>query len=162
MNNELQVAIKGLLPTPNGCGIFLGREEKVIAIFVDHHVAAAITMLLNHVKKPRPLTHDLIANILAGLSVKVLRVVVNDLKQDTFYARIYLKQVNELGCQLVEIDARPSDSIALAIQQNAPIYVCRPVWEKAEDMSWALQQAQHPPSDVEPPTPEDSAPPPGE
>jgi len=141
MKNEVPVSIKGLVPTPTGCGVFLGNGSKVIAIFVDHSVAAAITMFLHKIKKPRPLTHDLIANIFAGLSVTVEKVVVNDLKDDTFFARLFLKQESEVGRQYVEIDARPSDSIAIALQQSSPIFVNREVWARAEDMTWALEQA---------------------
>ena len=141
MNDEIRVEVKGLVPTPTGCGVFLSNGEKVIAIFVDHSVAAAITMFLHHIKKPRPLTHDLIASIFSGLGVKVQKVLINDLKDNTFFARLYLMQKNELGQSLVEIDARPSDSIALALQQDCPIYVTRKVWTTAEDMTWALEQA---------------------
>ncbi|MFT5121668.1 MAG: bifunctional DNase/RNase [Kiritimatiellia bacterium] len=141
IEEEILVEVKGLVPTPSGSGVFLSNGSKVIAIFVDPSVAAAITMFLQDIQKPRPLTHDLIGNILAGLSVTVQKVVINDLKEDTYFARLYLFQQNELGTNLVEIDARPSDSIALAIQQKCPIYVHEKVWHKAEDMSWALQQA---------------------
>lgn len=140
--NEVPVQVKGLVPTPTGCGVFLHHDEKCITIFVDHSVAAAITMFMHGIKKPRPLTHDLIVNMLAGLDVRVDKVVVNDLKEDTFFARLYLVQENELGRNVVEIDARPSDSIAIAIQQECPIFVARHVWDAAEDMTWALEQAQ--------------------
>lgn len=139
---EIQVTVKGIVPTPSGCGVFLSNGDKVIAIFVDHSVAAAITMFIHGVKKPRPLTHDLIANIFAGLDVRVQKVLVNDLKDDTYFARLYLLQENELGRNVVELDARPSDSIAIALQQECPIYVSRHVWDRAEDMTWALEQAQ--------------------
>jgi bifunctional DNase/RNase len=142
MSQDIQVAVRALLPTPQGVGVFLGDGHKVIAIFVDHFVASAITMFAKGVKMPRPLTHDLIASIFTGLSVRVQKVVVNDLKDDTFYARLHLIQEGELGRHLVEIDARPSDSIALAIQQKCPIFVAPHVWEKAEDMTWALEQAE--------------------
>ena len=138
---DILVSVKGLVPTPTGCGVFLSNGEKAIAIFVDHSVAAAITMFLHQIKKPRPLTHDLIANIFTGLGVSVQKIVINDLKEDTFYARIFLVQENELGSNYVEIDARPSDSIALALQQHCPVYVRDRVWESAEDMTWALEQA---------------------
>jgi bifunctional DNase/RNase len=139
--DDVLVEVKGLVPTQTGCGVFLANGGKIIAIFVDHSVAAAITMFLHGIKKPRPLTHDLIANIFAGVGAKVQKVVVNDLKDDTFFARLYLLQENELGRSMVEIDARPSDSIAIALQQGCPIYVSRAVWERAEDMTWALEQA---------------------
>ena len=140
-NSNILVSVKGIVPTPTGCGVFLSNGQKTIAIFVDHSVAAAITMFLHGIKKPRPLTHDLIANIFSGLGVRVDKVVVNDLKDDTFYARLYLTQENELGRNVIEIDARPSDSMAIALQQKCPIFVTRHVWENAEDMSWALEQA---------------------
>lgn len=138
---DIPVTVKGLVPTPTGCGVFLSHGDKVIAIFVDHSVAAAITMFLHKVKKPRPLTHDLIASIFAGLGVQVQKVVINDLHDDTFFARLFLIQESELGRNLVEIDARPSDSIALALQQGCPVFVAEKVWEQADDMSWALEQA---------------------
>lgn len=138
---DIPVSVKGLVPTPTGCGIFLSNGNKVIAIFVDHSVAAAITMFLHKIKKPRPLTHDLIASIFAGLGVRAQKVLINDLKDDTFFARLFLVQENDLGKNLVEIDARPSDSIALALQQNCPVFVSPHVWDRAEDMTWALEQA---------------------
>ncbi len=138
---NILVKVKGLLPTPSGVGVFLSDGHKTIAIFVDHSVAAAITMFMHGIKKPRPLTHDLIAHIFTGLGVTVQKVVVNDLKEDTFFARLYLCQQNELGRNWVELDARPSDSIAIALQQKCPIYVSPKVMEKADDMGWALQQA---------------------
>ena len=139
---DIPVTVRGLVPTPTGCGVFLGNNDKTITVFVDHSVAAAITMFLHGVKKPRPLTHDLIANMLAGLDVRVSKVVVNDLRENTFFARCYLVQENELGRNVVEIDARPSDSIAIALQQRCPIHIAPHVWEVAEDMTWALEQAQ--------------------
>lgn len=146
---EILVKVKGLIPTQSGVGVFLGNGGgKVIAIFVDHSVAAAITMFMHKLKKPRPLTHDLIGNILTGLGVKVQKVLVNDLRDDTFFARLFLLQENELGRNLIEVDSRPSDAMAIALQQGCPIYVSSVVWEKAEDMSWALKQSK-PPSDDE-------------
>lgn len=141
MQNDIHATVKGLAPTPSGCGVFLSNGHKVIAIFVDHNVAGAITMFLHKMKKPRPLTHDLFKNIFAGLGVTLEKVVVNDLKENTFFARLYLLQENELGRNVVEIDSRPSDAIALALQQDAPIFVTPHIWEQAEDMTRALEQA---------------------
>jgi uncharacterized protein len=139
---HIAVEIKGLLPTPSGCGVFLSNGEKVITIFVDHSVAAAITMQLHKIKRPRPLTHDLISSIFAGFGIKAQKVVINDLQDDTFFAQLYLLQESELGRNVVEIDARPSDSMAVALQQQCPIFVTRDVWDRAEDMTWALEQAR--------------------
>ncbi|MCS6771757.1 MAG: bifunctional nuclease family protein [Kiritimatiellae bacterium] len=142
MAEEIAVQIRGLLSVPDGVGVLLTNSEKTIAIFVDEYVGGAIAMALNKKKTPRPLTHELIGNIFAGLGVRVQKVVVNDLKDDTFFARLFLLQENELGKSLVEIDARPSDSIALAVQHGSPIYVARHVWEAARDMSWAVEQIE--------------------
>ena len=149
----VQVQVRGIVPTPTGCGVFLGAAGKVIAIFVDHSVAAAITMALHGVKKPRPLTHDLIRNILAGLGARVEKVLINDLKDDTFFARLYLVQENELGRNVVEIDARPSDAMAIALQHECPVFVARAVWDTADDMTWALEQATTPPDESGPAAP---------
>lgn len=156
MNADVPVSIKTLVPTPSGCGVFLTDGVKVIAIFVDHSVAAAITMAIHDVKKPRPLTHDLIQSIFSGLGVSLKKVVINDLKNETFYARLFLVQENELGRNFVEIDARPSDSIALALQCQCPVYVAAHVWSQAEDMTWALEQAGQPDDGEESPDDDDT------
>ncbi len=142
-HEELQVRIKAIVPTPSGCGIFLTDDAtKVIAIFVDHSVAAAITMALHKIKQPRPMTHELIANIFAGLGVTVEKVIINDLQDDTYFARLFLVQINELGRSVIELDSRPSDAMAIALREECPIFVTRDVWDRAQDMSWALDQAQ--------------------
>lgn len=143
MKNEVAVTIKALVPTPTGCGVFLTDGNKVIAIFVDHSVAAAITMAMHDIHKPRPLTHDLIENILAGLDVVLQKVVINDLKEDTYFARLFLYQQLDAGKNMLEIDARPSDSIALALQLKAPILISSDVLARADDMSWALEQKKN-------------------
>jgi len=144
MNDELPVVIRNLLPGPGNWGVFLGTEgaSKVIAIFVDPGMAAAMMMALRKVQAPRPLTHDLIASIFTGLGVRALKVVISDLRDATYFARLYLQQQSELGRSVVEIDARPSDSIAIAIQQQCPIFVSRQVWADADDMSDLLRQAE--------------------
>lgn len=156
MSDEVPVEIKGLVPTPAGTGVFLGHGDKVITIFIDSSVAMAITMLIEKIERPRPLTHDLISSIFLGLGIRATRVLIHDLKDGTFYARLHLVQENELGRQVAEIDARPSDCIAIALQQQCPVFVTRAVWDAAEDMSWALGQGDEPPAkegknDPEPP-----------
>ena len=141
MSNDVVVTtIKGVMPTTNGCAVFLGNEEKTFVIYVDHSVGSAIQMTLSGVKKDRPLTHDLIGSLLLGLGAQIDHVVVNDAREGTFFARIILRMENELGKKLVEIDARPSDSIVLALQQKRPIYVARAVFEGVDDMSEILDK----------------------
>jgi len=134
------VTIKGVMPTANGCAVFLGGEEKTFVIYVDHSVGNAIQMTLNGVKRERPLTHDLIGSLLLGLDAKLDHVVINDVNDGTFFARILLRMENELGKKIVEIDARPSDSIVLALQQKRPMFAARKVYDSVEDMTEILER----------------------
>ncbi len=136
------VTVKGVLPTGNGCAVFLGDESKVFVIYVDHSVGNVIQMTLDGVRKERPLTHDLIGSIMLGLDTKLDHIVINDAREGTFFARIILRMENELGKKIVELDARPSDSIVLALQQKRPLYVARAVLEEAEDMTETLDRVR--------------------
>lgn len=139
-NDVVEVQVRGVLPTTNGCAVFVGNDEKTFVIYVDHSVGAAITMFLRNTPKERPLTHDLIGHIFTGLGVRVERVVINDLKNSTYFARLILHAENELGKKILEIDARPSDCIALAVQSKSPIFVARKVFHVVEDMSEVLKR----------------------
>lgn len=139
-NDVFEVSIKGVMPTANGCAIFLGNTEKTFVIYVDHNIGAAISMTINSVKKERPLTHDLIGNIFTGLGVEISRVVINDVHDGTYFARLLLTMKNELGTKLIEIDSRPSDCMVLALQSQKPILVARSVMDTVEDMSEVLEK----------------------
>lgn len=139
-SSVLPVSVKGLMPTANGCAVFLGDETKAFVIYVDHAVGNAIQMSLNGEKKARPLTHDLIGHIFTGLGVTLEHIVINDVQEGTFYARILLRMKNELGQKIVELDARPSDSIVLALAHHRPVLVARPVYDTVEDMSEILER----------------------
>jgi len=137
------VEVKNVLATSAGSAIFLGNDEKVFVIYVDHSVGSAISMFLHGTPKPRPQTHDLFADVLTSLGAHVDRVVINDFTDTVFFARLIIIAENELDeRKIVEIDARPSDSIALAVQAGAPIYVAHHVWESVEDMSIVLKKMQ--------------------
>jgi bifunctional DNase/RNase len=139
----VEVHIRAIAATSDGFAVFLGNQEKAFVIFVDHSVGAAIAMFTQGTQKERPLTHDLVANILRALGAKIERVIVNDLKLGTYYARLVLSVENELKQKkIVEIDARPSDCIAMATAQRAPIYVSIEVWHEVEDMTEALRKIQ--------------------
>jgi hypothetical protein len=136
----LQISIKAVVPTANGSALFLGNEEKVFVIYMDPRVGNAIQVLLERKKNERPLTHDLMGMLLTGLGAKVDRVIINDLKGATYYARMIVSVENELQQRkVIELDARPSDCLAMALQQNAPIYITRAVWDEVEDMSEVLK-----------------------
>ena len=134
------VAIRGILPANSGCAIFVGNDDKVFVIQVEHNMGAIIGMFLRDAPKERPLTHDLIANIFNGFSIAVERVVITELKDSTYYARLILQQQNELGRKIVEIDARPSDCLAIASAQKRPIYVSSKLFDEVEDMSEILER----------------------
>lgn len=138
--DTITVTVKGAMPTANGCAVFLGYEQKTFVIYVDHSVGNSIQMTLDGVKKERPLTHDLIGSILLGLGASLDHIVINDTRDGTFYARIILRMENELGKKIVELDARPSDSIVLALQQKRPIYVAQSVLDAVEDMTEVLER----------------------
>jgi uncharacterized protein len=139
-NDVVAATIKGVMPTANGCAVFLGNDDKTFVIYVDHSVGNAIQMTLSGVKKDRPLTHDLISSILLGLGAQLDYVVVNDAREGTFFARILLRMENELGKKIVELDARPSDSIVMALQQKKQIFVARAVFDSVEDMTEILER----------------------
>ena len=139
----VQVQVRALTAAGSGIAVFLGNEQKAFVMCVDAGVGAAIALFLQRTPKARPLTHDLIADVLGALGAKVERVIINDLKRDAYFARLVLRVDNELTAgQVIELDARPSDGVALAIQQRAPIYVSFEVWDRVEDVTEALRDLQ--------------------
>ncbi len=145
-NDVVQVTIRGLLPANSGCALFVGNEEKVFVINVEPQMGAIIGMFLRDQPKERPLTHDLIARIFTGFGISVERVVITELKNSTYFARLILQQTNELSParKIVEIDARPSDCLAIATAQKRPIYVASALFEQVEDMSEVLDKINEP------------------
>ncbi|MBI5186825.1 MAG: bifunctional nuclease family protein [Nitrospinae bacterium] len=128
----IEVKIEGLIldPMTNMPIVLLKNLEgnKALPIWVGVYEANAIASVLEDISTPRPLTHELINNILSGMRVNVERVVVNDLRENTFYALIFLMQ----NGSLVKIDSRPSDAIAIALRHKAPIFVSEKVFEDAK------------------------------
>ena len=141
MKNEVvPVQIRGILPANSGCAIFVGNEEKVFVIQVEHNMGAIIGMFLKEQSKERPLTHDLINSIFKGFDITIERAVITDLKNSTYYARLILQMQNEIGRKIVEVDARPSDCLALASAQKKPLFVAAALFEQVEDMSKWLEE----------------------
>jgi uncharacterized protein len=137
----IAVSVQAVIPTDTGTAVFLGDGTKVFVIHVDPLVGSAIGNQLGGTKSERPLTHDLMGMLLTALGAKVERVVINDLKGATYYARLIISAENELQQRkVVELDARPSDCLAMASRQQAPIYVTRQVWDEVEDMSEVLRK----------------------
>ncbi|MCH6258309.1 bifunctional nuclease family protein [Puniceicoccaceae bacterium K14] len=139
-SNVVQVSVKGVMPTVNGCAVFLGNDDKTYVIYVDHSVGNAISMAMNGVKKERPLTHDLMSSMLIGLEAKLNRIVINHVEENTFFARVFLEMNNEVARKIIELDARPSDSIVLSLQNDCPIFTAKSVFDSVEDMTPILER----------------------
>ena len=141
MNTDVvPVEIRELFQTPNGCAIFLGGPEKVFVIQVEQMMGQIISMFMRGSPKDRPLTHDLILSMLKGFDINLERVVITELKNSTYFARLILQEQNELGRKMVEIDARPSDCLALAVAMKRPLFVTAELFAQLEDMSETLQR----------------------
>jgi uncharacterized protein len=144
MNSDvIEAQVRAVLPLDGSFAVFLGNEEKTFVIYVDESVGTAISMFMRGVTKERPLTHDLIATMLMAFGARVERVIINEAHGSVFHARLILSAENELHARkVIELDARPSDSIALAVQQSAPLFVARQVWDSVEDMTETLAKIE--------------------
>lgn len=136
----LPVQIRGILPANSGCALFVGNDEKVFVINVEPQMGAVISMFLRDTPKERPLTHDLLQRIFTGFGITVERVIITELKNSTYFARLILQQQNEVARKIVELDARPSDCLAIAAAQKRPIYVTQSLFEQVEDMTEVLDR----------------------
>jgi len=120
---EVEMKIRGLMVDPvTNMPIVVLKDvggTAILPIWVGVYEANAIALEIEKVSTPRPMTHDLIRNVLFGLETGVKKVVVSDLKDDTFYAVIWL----ERGGEMISIDSRPSDALAVALRLDCPIYV---------------------------------------
>lgn len=144
MNKDVvEVQVRAVLPLEGSFAVFLGNTDKTFVIYVDEPVGTAISMFMRGIPKERPLTHDLMAHVLMAFGAKVERVVINGIQGSVFHARLIISAENELHARkVVELDARPSDSIAMAVQQGAPIFVAQTVWDSVDDMTEALEQIE--------------------
>jgi bifunctional DNase/RNase len=148
-NDVVPIQIRGILPANSGCALFVGNDEKVFVINVEPQMGGVISMFLRDTPKERPLTHDLINRMFQGFGINVERVVITDLKNSTYFARIILQQQNELARKIVELDARPSDCLALASAQKKPIFVSAALFAQVEDMSEVLNKMNEAGGDLE-------------
>src|SRR3954452_13016628 len=119
---EVEMKIRGLMldPVTNTPIVILKDSgDAVLPIWVGVYEANAIALEIEKVSTPRPMTHDLIKNVLAGLDAQVHKVVVTELKEDTFYAVIWMEREG----RIISVDSRPSDALALALRVDCPIFV---------------------------------------
>jgi len=134
------MSIKGLMVDPiTNMPIVILKDklgERVLSIWVGIFEANAIALQIENIQTPRPMTHDLLRNIIQDLQATVEKVVVCDLKENTFYAMIHLRTV----AGPVAIDARPSDAIALALRTRAPILVEEKVIDNAKSVDFTNEK----------------------
>jgi bifunctional DNase/RNase len=150
-NDVVPIQIRGILPANSGCALFVGNDDKVFVINVEPQMGIIISNFLRDTPKERPLTHDLIQSIFKGFNISVERIVITELKNSTYFARLILQQQNELHTarKIVEIDARPSDCLAIATAQKRPIFVTSALFEQVEDMSEVLDRINETGSEAE-------------
>jgi bifunctional DNase/RNase len=138
---QIEMTIKGLMVDPiTNMPIIILRDkdgQKVLPIWVGIFEANAIALQIENVATPRPMTHDLLKNIITDLKASVQKIVVSDLKENTFYALIHLV----VNGHSVAVDARPSDAIALALRAKAPIFVEETVIENARSLDMMSEKA---------------------
>ena len=139
--DEVEMQIRGLMMDPvTNMPIVVLKDvssDLVLPIWVGIFEANAIALELEKTATPRPMTHDLLQNMARGLNAEVRKVVVSELREDTFYAVIWLDHAGET----VTMDARPSDAIALALRWDCPIYVNREVLENSKQAAGGTQNA---------------------
>lgn len=137
--SEVEMQIRGLMMDPvTNMPIVVLKDiasDLVLPIWVGIFEANAIALELEKTATPRPMTHDLLQNLARGLNAQVNKVVVSELRDDTFYAVIWMEQ----GGETVSLDARPSDAIALALRWDCPIYVNREVLENSKQAAGGAQ-----------------------
>ncbi len=138
---QIEMTIKGLMVDPiTNMPIIILRDkdgQKVLPIWVGIFEANAIALQIENVATPRPMTHDLLKNVISDLDASVEKIVVCDLKENTFYAMIHIV----VNGQTVAVDARPSDAIALALRAKAPIFVEETVIENARTLDMTSDKA---------------------
>src|SRR5258706_6179916 len=139
---EVEMKIRGLMMDPvTNMPIVVLKDAQgttVLPIWVGIFEANAIALEIEKVSTPRPMTHDLLKTVLMGLNTGVKKVVVNELKDDTFYAIIWLEKDGEL----ISVDSRPSDALALALRLDCPIYVEDTVLKSSKTTASASDKVQ--------------------
>jgi bifunctional DNase/RNase len=139
LSDEVEMQIRGLMMDPvTNMPIVVLKDvagDTVLPIWVGIFEANAIALELEKTATPRPMTHDLLQNMARGLNARVQKVVVSELREDTFYAVIWMDH----GGETVAMDARPSDAIALALRWDCPIYVNRSVLEQSKQTATGVQ-----------------------
>lgn len=127
----VEIQFHRIMQTRTYTVIVLGTDEKQFAIYADPSVGNVLQVYLSQKEKPRPYVYDMILMIFQGLEITVKQVVITDVQETIYYARLYIEQRQGDRTHLVEIDTRPSDGIILALLKEVPLYCTREVLEKS-------------------------------
>ncbi len=163
--NKIQVEILGLSASPSAGGAYALLLKEIygvrrLPIIIGQFEAQSIALEMEGIKPPRPLTHDLMKNVIENLGGTISEIIINELRENTFYAKIIL----EISSMTNEIDSRPSDAIALAVRTGAPLYVSEDVMKIAafvpssEESEEEINSAIDTPGSTEHKTPKKSTP----
>lgn len=128
------VKVKDIVPFNKAVAVFLEAKRKLFVIQVDVGMGFTLGLSLMGKKHERPLTHDLICNLFVGFGIEMTYCLISEAHDDTYYACLGLVQSNELGKKVVELDARPSDCIVLALMQKKPIYILKELLSQLDDV----------------------------
>lgn len=123
----IQLSFEKIMQTRAYTMVVLGTSEKKFSIYLDPQIGKAMQLYLTGQVRARPLTHDLIDASFKGLGVRVKQVVINDIKDTVFYARLFLEQMVGEVRHVIEIDCRPSDALTLALINDIPVYCTKEV-----------------------------------
>lgn len=130
LSELVQLSFNKIIQTRAYTVIILSSLDKNFAIYTEPAVGKTLQLFLTETATPRPLTHALIDYIFEGMDVKVKQVVINDVQDTVYFARLFLEQDRGDMRHILEIDARPSDCLTLAIMNNAPVYCTQEVLDK--------------------------------
>lgn len=135
LSELVQLSFDKIMQTRAYTVVILAAEEKRFAIYTDPSIGQKLQIILTGITKPRPMTHDLMDMIFQGLDINILQVVINDIQDTVYFARLFLELNQGDLRHILEIDARPSDCITLALMNNIPVYCTRDVLEKTIPIS---------------------------
>ena len=130
LNELIQLSFDKIMQTRTYTVVVMEAREKRFAIYTEPGIGRILQMFLTGTEKQRPLTHDLINSIFKGFNISIRQVIINDVQETVYFARIFLEQEIEGILHILEIDARPSDCITLALMNNVPVYCTHEVLDK--------------------------------
>ena len=131
LSELVQLSFDKIMQTRSYTVVILSGANKRFAIYTDPNIGRVLQLFLTGSEKPRPLTHDLVHSMLKGMDIRIKQVVINDIQDTIYFARLFLEQDRNGIRHILEIDARPSDCITLALMNNAPVFCTTDVLEKA-------------------------------